>query len=76
MDEEKKRGRPRKIVEPEREATGMARVVVMHKTNIVLSVGKIPFRGVVEIPEDEFETICAGDDAAGRPHRLLRVDGK
>ncbi len=55
---------------------GMAKVIVMHPTNIQLSVGKVPHREIVEIPTGEYTDICKGDEAAGRQPRLVRVDGK
>ena len=45
-------------------------VLVMHNTNIMLSVGKKAFRERAEIPVEEYEEISAGDAAAGRPQRL------
>ena len=61
--------------EPEPPASDDAvRVVVMHHTNIQLSTGKIAHRKMAVIPRVEYDAICALDDNAGRPHRLLKVE--
>lgn len=66
----------------------MAEVIVLHTTNIQLDTarvgedpdgnpilgGKMPFRWRGEIDDAEYEATCASDDAAGRPHRLERLD--
>lgn len=57
------------------------KVVVMATTNIILPsqakggkhVGKVPFRGVVDIPRAEFDEIVALDRANGREPRLLEI---
>lgn len=59
----------------------MVRVVVLATTNMVFEsqktyrnpMGKIPFRGKVSIPRDEFEAINELDRAAGRELRLLEI---
>lgn len=68
--------------EPEPELDdGRALVVVMHPTNITLESqksdanreGKLPFRSKARIPREEYEAVCALDDRAGRPHRLMEI---
>ena len=51
----------------------------MHRTNITLpnedgELTKYAFRERVTIPFDLYQSITGGDDAAGRPRRLERID--
>lgn len=70
---------PEPVLNDGREDT--VKCVVMSATNIVLDcqktyrnpMGKVPFRGVVDVPREEYESICALDEAAGREHRLMAI---
>lgn len=56
----------------------MAEVIVMHKTGIQLDTAGegqyVPFRWRGEIADEEYQACCALDEAAGRDHRLMRID--